>query len=40
MLSKIAASIHQVGTNTSIMKEVGNELASNMTGTASAVHED
>ena len=39
MLSKIAASIHQVGTNTSIMKEVGNELASNMTGTASAVHE-
>ncbi|MGP1594289.1 MAG: methyl-accepting chemotaxis protein, partial [Treponema sp.] len=36
---KIGSSIRQVGTNSHIMKEIGNELALNMTETASAVHQ-
>ena len=38
-IAKIGASIQIVGTNSKIMEEVGNELASNMTETASAVNE-
>ncbi|MGP1576531.1 MAG: methyl-accepting chemotaxis protein [Treponema sp.] len=38
-ISKIAASIKIVGTNTGTMEQIGNELAGNMTETASAVHE-
>jgi len=38
-ITKIGASIQQVGVNSSIMEEIGNELASNMTETASAVNE-
>lgn len=38
-IAKIGASIQIVGTNAATMEEVGNELASNMTETASAVHE-
>ena len=38
-IEKIGASIRQVGVNSNIMEEIGNELASNMTETASAVHE-
>ncbi len=36
---KIGASIRQVGVNSHTMKEIGSELASNMTETASAVHQ-
>ena len=38
-IAKIGASIQVVGTNSKIMEGVGNELASNMTETASAVNE-
>ncbi|MGP1529375.1 MAG: methyl-accepting chemotaxis protein, partial [Treponema sp.] len=38
-ISKIGASIRQVGVNSNDMEEIGNELASNMTETASAVHQ-
>ena len=38
-IAKIGASIQQVGVNSSTMEEIGNELASNMTETASAVNE-
>ena len=38
-ISKIGASIQNVGINTSVMEDIGAELASNMTETASAVHE-
>ena len=38
-IAKIGASVKVVGTNSKIMEEVGNELAANMTETASAVHE-
>ena len=38
-IAKIGASVKVVGTNSKIMEEVGNELASNMTETASAVNE-
>ena len=38
-LAKIGASVKVVGINSKMMGEVGNELASNMTETASAVHE-
>ena len=38
-ITKIGKSIQTVGINAKIMEEVGNELASNMTETASAVHE-
>ena len=38
-IAKIDASIQQVGINSNIMEEIGNELASNMTETASAVNE-
>jgi hypothetical protein len=38
-IAKIGASIKTVGTNTNTMEGIGNELASNMTETASAVHE-
>ncbi|MGP1576439.1 MAG: methyl-accepting chemotaxis protein [Treponema sp.] len=38
-IKKIAASIQQVGINSSNMEEIGNDLASNMTETASAVHQ-
>ena len=38
-IAKIGASIKTVGTNTDTMEGIGNELASNMTETASAVHE-
>ena len=38
-LVKIGASVKVVGTNSKIMEEVGNELASSMTETASAVNE-
>ena len=38
-ITKIDASIQQVGVNSNIMEEIGNELASNMTETASAVNE-
>ena len=38
-IAKIGAAIRQVGINSDLMEEIGNELASNMTETASAVHE-
>ena len=38
-IEKISGSVRSVGTNSSIMEEIGNELANNMTETASAVHE-
>ncbi|EMB21575.1 hypothetical protein HMPREF9723_01348 [Treponema denticola OTK] len=38
-ISKIGSSIKQVGLNSIDMENIGNELASNMTETASAVHE-
>ncbi|MGP1576978.1 MAG: methyl-accepting chemotaxis protein [Treponema sp.] len=38
-IAKIGTSIRQVGINSNIMEEIGNELASNMTETASAVNE-
>ena len=38
-ISKIGSSIKQVGLNSVDMENIGNELASNMTETASAVHE-
>ena len=38
-ISKIGASIQNVGINTNVMEDIGNELASNMTETASAVHQ-
>ena len=38
-IEKIGTSIQQVGVNSNIMEEIGDELASNMTETASAVHE-
>ena len=38
-IAKIDTSIQQVGVNSNIMEEIGNELASNMTETASAVNE-
>ena len=38
-IAKIGASIQQVGANSNAMKEIGTELASNMTETASAVHQ-
>ena len=38
-IEKIGASIRQVGINSETMEEIGNELASNMTETASAVNE-
>ena len=37
-IEKIGTSIKSVGTNSSTMEEIGNELASNMTETASAVN--
>ena len=38
-ISKIGASIQNVDKNTTVMEDIGNELASNMTETASAVHQ-
>ena len=38
-IEKIALSVKSVGVNTRSMEDIGNELASNMTETASAVHE-
>ncbi len=38
-IAKIGKSIQAVGINSNTMEEVGNELASNMTETASAVHQ-
>ncbi|MGP1576693.1 MAG: methyl-accepting chemotaxis protein [Treponema sp.] len=38
-IAKIGASIRQVGISSTTMKEIGNELASDMTKTASAIHE-
>ena len=38
-ITKIGASIRQVGLNSNNMEEIGNELASNMTETASAVNQ-
>ena len=38
-IAKISSSIRQVGLNSNDMKEIGVELASNMTETASAVHQ-
>ena len=38
-IAKIGKSISSVGSNTVVMEEIGNELASNMTETASAVNE-
>ena len=38
-IKKIGISIQQIGTNSNTMEEIGNELASNMTETAGAVHE-
>ena len=38
-IAKIGASIQQVGVNSNTMEEIGSELASNMTETASAVNE-
>ena len=38
-IEKIGASIQQVGVNSNTMEEIGNELASNMTETASAINE-
>ena len=38
-IAKIGASIRQVGINSNVMEEIGNELAANMMETASAVHQ-
>ena len=38
-IAKIGASIQQVGINSNIMEEIGSELSSNMTETASAVNQ-
>ena len=38
-IAKIGASIKQVGINSNVMEEIGSELSSNMTETASAVNE-
>ena len=38
-IEKIGLSIRAVGVNSDVMEEVGNELASNMVETASAIHE-
>ena len=38
-ISKIGASIQNVDKNTTIMEDIGNELSTNMTETASAVHQ-
>ena len=38
-IGKIGASVMTVGTNSNLMEEIGNELASNMTETASAVNQ-
>ena len=38
-IAKIGASIRQVGVNSTTMKDIGTELATNMTETASAVHQ-
>ena len=38
-IEKIGTSIRQVGANSNIMEEIGSELASNMTETASAINE-
>ncbi|MGP1595124.1 MAG: methyl-accepting chemotaxis protein [Treponema sp.] len=38
-IEKIAGSIQEVGSNTNVMKDIGTDLASNMTETASAVHQ-
>ena len=38
-IAKIAASIRQVGVDSNVMEEIGNELASHMMETASAVHQ-
>ncbi|AIW89444.1 chemotaxis protein [Treponema sp. OMZ 838] len=38
-IKKIGMSIHTVGTNSNNMEEIGNELASNMTETASAINQ-
>ena len=38
-IAKIGKSIRTVGVNSNTMEEIGNELASNMTETASAVHQ-
>ena len=38
-IAKIGASIQQVGVNSNVMEEIGAELASNMTETASAVNQ-
>lgn len=38
-IGKIGSSIQNVDKNTTVMKDIGNDLASNMTETASAVHE-
>ena len=38
-IEKIGSSIRHVGENSTIMEAIGNELASNMTETASSVHE-
>ena len=37
-IEKIGASIRQIGVNSNNMEEIGNELASDMTETASSVH--
>ena len=38
-ISKIGASIQNVDKNTTVMEDIGNELSTNMTETASAVHQ-
>jgi len=38
-IEKIGMSIKQVGVNSNVMEEIGNELASNMTETANTVHQ-
>ena len=38
-IGKIGSSIQNVDKNTTVMKDIGNDLASNMTETASAVHQ-
>jgi len=38
-IEKLAVSIRAVSTNSEVMEEIGNELASNMVETASAIHE-
>ena len=38
-IAKIGASVKQVGINSNVMEEIGSELSSNMTETASAVNE-